>query len=448
MEVTPKELTYAVAKLGDFSRNTYRLETSGASTANPGQVITITLPSNTFIDAHSFRVFMNIATTADNSSNNTIYGKLPADVSSLISNVEWHASGLSISSNFSEYGTACKIKKLLHTSRDRDGSIDGLLSHGQISQTNAVEQVTVCFTPPIGFMSKEMSTRVLNTSHLGDIVCRITLAPDAVLCYKEANVQMGNNFSNANARAAAQNITYNVTSIHATIDVVQFSPTYERMLNDRLMSEESLKIHFKNYYSFSLHGTTGGSHDVRFHLAANSVDKCYAVFRDNNYSSKGIKARNYSGAYLNDSKCANFYHFKAYNGPITTASGDTRYQWQVSNVSHPQHQATLVDAAATLVSCVDTHGLEGRGNMISSLADYYDGKCVIPLILNFPGPTNVSSGFNSKGASVSFNLKMSGQTIDAANAASQISGSISTYVLAECTSTLLIAAGRSLSVSD
>ena len=42
------------------------------------------------------------------------------------------------------------------------------------------------------------------------------------------------------------------------------------MLMDRLSQEEALKIQFKEYYTFSLHGTTGAAHDVRFSLSANS----------------------------------------------------------------------------------------------------------------------------------------------------------------------------------
>ena len=84
MDVIPKEITYAVAKMESFNRNTYRLESSGASTAGPNQIITVVLPSNAVLDLRSFQLHLNIATTADATSTNAIYGKLPADTSSLI----------------------------------------------------------------------------------------------------------------------------------------------------------------------------------------------------------------------------------------------------------------------------------------------------------------------------------------------------------------------------
>ena len=61
------------------------------------------------------------------------------------------------------------------------------------------------------------------------------------------------------------------------------------MLMQRLQSEEFLPVNFKEYYTFSLHGTTANAHSLRFSLNASSVDACYAVFCDGNYMSNGIK---------------------------------------------------------------------------------------------------------------------------------------------------------------
>lgn len=66
---------------------------------------------------------------------------------------------------------------------------------------------------------------------------------------------------------------------------------YEQMLLDRLTQEEFLPVNFKEYYTFALHGTTGTAHDVRFSLSASSIDRLYAVCRDGNYQTAGIKAR-------------------------------------------------------------------------------------------------------------------------------------------------------------
>ena len=44
MEVVPKEVAFAAAKLDAFNRNRYRIETSGATTAGPSTIVTINLP--------------------------------------------------------------------------------------------------------------------------------------------------------------------------------------------------------------------------------------------------------------------------------------------------------------------------------------------------------------------------------------------------------------------
>ena len=166
------------------------------------KIITLSLPSNAIIDLRSFKLHMDIATTSDNTSTNIIYGKLPADTSSLIQQCEVYCGGIQIAQGFSEYNSCSRIKKLVHSSRDRDGSVDGTLSHGLISTGDAVDEVSVIFKPNIGFFA-ESSTRYIPTSLTGDISVRITLAPKSVLAYKEVTVAMGNNFSDGAARTAA-----------------------------------------------------------------------------------------------------------------------------------------------------------------------------------------------------------------------------------------------------
>ena len=447
MEIVPKDVAFAVAKMEGYNVNRVKLETSGATTAGPSSIITLSLPSNaSAIDLRSFKVHMDVTTTSDSTSTNTIYAKLPADASSLIQNMEIYCSGIQISQSFSEFNTVSRVKKLIHSSRDRDGSVDGTLSHGVISDTDAVDQVSIVFSPKIG-MFAESSTRYLNTAIVGDISVRLTLAPNSVLAYKEASVAMGNDFSDAAARTAALNTTYSVQSIHATIDTCTLGDAYERMLMDRLASEQSLNLNFKEYFSYALKSTTGTAHDVRFSLSAGSIDACYTVFRDANYETAGVKTRTYSGASLSDARCANFFKFKAFNNS-TTARGSLRFSYSVNNVNHPQYQADVLDAASDLIMLTDQHGYGGRGNMISSLADFNDGKCILPLVLNMPSNgISVISGLSSRGNNTQFSISVTGQTLPAPDAASQTTAALSTLVIVETTAQLRIQGAKNLAVS-
>ena len=129
MNFIPKQVAFAAAKLEGFSRNRFRLETSGATSASAASVVTITLPENAIIDLKSLRIHMDLATT----KNGTISSKLPADVSSLISQLEVYCGGVQLSQGCSEWNTVNRILNLVKSSRDRDGSVDSLLSHGTIS---------------------------------------------------------------------------------------------------------------------------------------------------------------------------------------------------------------------------------------------------------------------------------------------------------------------------
>ena len=65
MEVVPKEVAFAAAKLDAFNRNRYRIETTGATTAGPSSIVTINLPDAAVLDLRTFRVHMDVLTTAD-----------------------------------------------------------------------------------------------------------------------------------------------------------------------------------------------------------------------------------------------------------------------------------------------------------------------------------------------------------------------------------------------
>ena len=115
---------------------------------------------------------------------------------------------------------------------------------------------------------------------------------------------------------------------------------------------------------------------------------------------------------------------------------------------HPVYQADLLDAAHECLMISDQHGHTGRGNMCTSLADFNDGKCVIPLQLSYPGvPLNVQSGYNSKGATSAFSIGISGQVIPAANAATQVTAAVSSLVIVEQTNQMRIAGAKSVTIA-
>eukprot|EP00965_Chrysotila_dentata_P114770 3793173-Pleurochrysis_carterae.AAC.1 len=82
----PHGMRLAAEKLSVLSRIGFRLETVSASSASPGQIITINLPANVLIHASSFKKHANVKTTSvtNDAQTVTVHGKLPQDSTSLI----------------------------------------------------------------------------------------------------------------------------------------------------------------------------------------------------------------------------------------------------------------------------------------------------------------------------------------------------------------------------
>ena len=86
MEVVPKEVAFAAAKLDAFNRNRYRIETTGATTAGPSSIVTINLPDAAVLDLRTFRVHMDVLTTAAAGATAQVRAKCP-HASDLIANM-------------------------------------------------------------------------------------------------------------------------------------------------------------------------------------------------------------------------------------------------------------------------------------------------------------------------------------------------------------------------
>lgn len=56
IEVVPKEVAFAAAKLDAFNRNRYRIETTGATTAGPSSIVTINLPDAAVLDLRTLHM--------------------------------------------------------------------------------------------------------------------------------------------------------------------------------------------------------------------------------------------------------------------------------------------------------------------------------------------------------------------------------------------------------
>ena len=437
-EHIPKNMRLASATMSNYNRNRFKLMATSGDTSGPHKPINVNLPEMALIDSKSLKLHMDVATTSATVNTKTVYGRLPADVSSLVSRVEVFLNGIQLQGSLSEYNTAARILKIGRCSRDKDGSIDRALSHGAVVLADAVEDVSLVMSDFIGFLG-ENSARYLDTSLLGQLSVRLTFAGNEVLVPREHGVDLATDL-HADAITAAGQITYSVSNIYFTCDSIQIDEMYQKMLRQRLATEEYIPIRYKDYYSFSLDGSTTDKHSVRFSLSSASIDKMYAVCRDGNFSTTGVRGFQMA-AVLSDNLVSNALRFKSFNSS-TTKMGTLKYNFTVNNVMTPQYQADIREGLFDLAYCNDKVYGGSSGHLVTSLEQYNDGMFVVPLMLNHPGESvAVRSGLDSRGINTMCTFSVSGQ-VPPTVTASQTTDSISTYILVECTSELRVGLGK------
>ena len=447
MDHIPNNMRMAAAKMSNYSRNRFRLETTSNDTAKAGRIITVNLPEGGAIcDLKSFKMHMDVATNSATVGGATVYGRLPADAASLISRVEVYLNGVQLQQGAAEYNTICRMLKIGRSSRDKDGSTDRALSHGAISMSDATEDVSVVVSDWKGFLG-ESSTRFIDTGLLGQIQVRITFAGNEILVPRETGVDLNTNLGSANARTAAAQLEYNVSGVFFTVDTIQVDDMYTEMLRQRLTQEESVSILYKEYYSFSLDNITSGSHTTRFSLSSGSIDKMYATFRDSNAKFSGIRGHEMPDAAFTDNGVANAFRFMSFDSTSSRA-GSMRYVWSVNNVRTPQYQADVRDALFDLAYTNNKVYDDSSGTLVTAMSQFHQGLFVIPLILNHPGePIAVRSGYDSRGVNSIMTLEVSGQAIPVAEpTTTQATSSISSFVVCETTAELKVGLGKSVAI--
>ena len=458
----PENVRYMVDSMSMYSRNRFRLETVSAETASAGRIITVNLPEGACLDLSSFRLHYDVACSTTSSGGATCFAKLPNDAAqTLIQRVEVNLNGVAIEQGAQEWNTVYQMKKLGHGSISRNASVGRAVAHAEVVPDNNAEpaESLVC-QDWVGFLG-ERSTRFVSTDVWGQIQVRITLAPNAVLVPKISGVDMENPLGTADAAAAAALMSYSVSNIFFTIDSVSLNPIYNEMLRQRLASDDYLPLNYKEYYTFSLDNITSGASVPRFSLSSGSIDSLYGVYRDSNYLSTGVRAKQLTDAGVGASAfLANFLRFRSYNnfgGASALTDGQLRYNWSVNNVQMPQYRATLTDALCDVNYIPDKIGMDSDGTNVASKDSFNDGKFLCGQKLNHPTKygCGVQSGFNSRGINTMMTWNVSGQLVPAADATvatnppgygTQDTGNLSAFVCVETTAQVRAGVGKNIAV--
>lgn len=446
MDHIPANMRMAAEKLSNYSTNKFRLETVSGDTAKAGKTVSVVIPEGVIIDTKSLKMHFDATTNqvAYNGTPEYIFGRLPQDSSSLISRVEIYLNGAQVQQGCAGYGAMCRLLKLGRSNRSKDSTIDRALQHGAASMANSVERASMTISEWKGFFG-ETSCRFLDTGLLGSLTMRVTFAGNEVLIPRQAGKDFGESLDNAQAAVAGQ-ISYSVSNIYFTIQTVQLDEGYSQMLRERLASEQTIPVHFKNYYTYELGNISGNSATTRFSLSSQCIDKLYGTFRDANFATVGVKSHALTAPF-SDTGLANHFRFRAFD-TNATKPGTMRTFWSVNNVRYPQYSADTRDALFDLCYVNDKVHESSSGNLIGSYADFHDGQFVCPLMLSHPGePIAVLSGYDSRGVNTSMTWEVTGMSAPAANAGLATTLTRASFVVAETTATLHIGLGKSAAIS-
>jgi hypothetical protein len=481
----PSSLSYFVSRLSGVSVNTFRLQPQNATTALPNSVIKVTLPSNSLLslgDTGGFAMHFKANCTGDG-------GRLPPDISSLISRVDVSMGGISVSQGCSHYNMLRHMKSNLMGKRcsssyghpvicRRVNTMNALTMNAGVNEADNADfpyQFTIDYWD--GFLG-ELDPKILDSSILPDIVVSIYLAgPEVISTSKESTLPKVHDPSSENwyrpvdntgtISEAGTGASFSLSDIHFTQKVFGLADSvYDNMVAAQIAENSFVEISFKNYYTTS--DTHTGS--TRFTVATQSLDRVYATFRDKDFATQtapqyraGYKFaggfiapstaftpgtafdvglslfdKGGTGPYDNEGLVNRFFNCTA---PRHTTGGaalvnkviyNTTCQFSLNSSLLPQYAATIFDWESLSKSSVPYYHDNGESQL-----NWLYNRFVLCQQLNLPGSEGMRliSGLDTRAVSLQGFLQTT-----------NVTGEPNVVIALETTACLRVGAGKMLEV--
>jgi hypothetical protein len=425
----PRNLSYGLAHIAGYHRNSFRIETVSATSVGAGRKITVNLPENAIIDLRSFRWVINNALGGATATSRQVFPFVQA----LIQRLEVSCNGMAISPGYNEYNTAFRLMRNARVPQSKSLSVDAALQNQTLDTTTTptTQQniYMVCQDWAGTIFGGDCSTRFIDTGKMGVITVSLTLADDAVL------PTVG-----SMSISSPSSGTYLLDGFYFTIDCISLSDgMYDHLLSSMIAKDGYVPISWNELTTFQQDNLTGTTQNqVRFAISSQSVNKIYATLRPSDYTSRGQAASAIQGGTFIEAYQPYFFNFKNFANTSTTAP--FRWQFTINNAAHPQYLATEIEGLSQLVICENKVFMDSPGCQIGSLSEYRNNKFVVAIRLNHPidGETKNKylSGYDTRG--VNSQIVWTFQNMP--NAPTQYSA----FITVETTSTLKVGAGRQL----
>jgi len=469
-------LSYYAKKFSGYTTNTFKIQPAGKTSGiQANDIVTINLPSNAIVDLRSFKVFFNAGiTTAQATDNNQ---RLPAKIDSLFTRVEVLVGGVQVSQGNSFYNVLRHLKDSVcgdktnpvngHPDlvRDVSSSAVGLFAvdHPETflgtdatmgSQFISTAESPYCVDYWEGFLGTA-EPRLLDTSLLGAVQVRITLAPNTVLTNSVNKAITGASImSNLNAvdtfvGKAAGAAEYELKNLFSTIECVSLADeTYDSMLADMMSEQSFLPIPFKNYYAFQ-QSHNGSS---KFQVSTQSLDRIWSAFRpsttltgsatvpalrDHAALSAPLPVPGYVVSTMSSRHGTTQEKYVSPAFCFSATGPSMSYQLQVNNAFIPQAPLVGAEIASYTASNLPPH--EYLPSQLS-MAEYLLTSCVHCTRLNMINSEDnrIISGLDTRNSNVMCSLNTTGTAY--------AGSTFDSIVFLECSSEMRVSAGRQVVV--
>lgn len=309
----PRNLSYFVRKLNNYSRNTFKLQTLNQSTASASQIITVDLPNNALVDLNTLAWYFEGTTTTS-----TNFAAFPRNIESLIERIEVEVNGQLVSGGCASYNQLWNVVADT-TFGDDVTNRRKIMQSGSDAVAPSANQTSVPFTIVnwLGFLGS-CKPEVLDTNLLGNVRIRITLASPSVL---------------VSSATAATGAAYSLANMFFSVDTISIDDGNFYNMHEQFLSKGGVyEIPFNNYYSFSQ--TSGASGALKFSLSTQSLNMVWATFVNGSAGTPQAL----------DANINNSSFFRRSGAGAGTNGDGMRWQFNINNVYYPNYQLTNTQA--------------------------------------------------------------------------------------------------------
>lgn len=421
----PRNLSYFVKKLANYSRNTYRLQTLNTSTAGPSQIVTVDLPNNALVDLSTLAWYFEGTTSAT-----AQFCDFPRNIEALIERVEVEVNGQLISPGCSSYSHLFQI--ISDTTMGEDCTNRRVILQNGANITAAPTANRTTATPYticnwLGFLGSAQPT-VLDTNLLGNVRIRITLSRSDVLV------------GSATAPTAP---TYSLANMFFSVDCISIDDGVYYAIHDQFLSKGGVyEIPFNNFYSFSQSVSANGDGSVKFSLSTQSLNHLWATFVYGGAAPNNLDAANTASKSTTGIGSSLYF--------LRSACGLSGYQFNINNQPVPNYRPNRDMAFQLLMNSynLSQDTLGGVNGNISSLDSwrtrYWVASCALDHAV--ASDERFVSGLNTLGNVAQGYWEYSGVTVNAGNNFGAASANATALIFAQTTSILQVGAGRQISV--